>query len=219
MSIDTAIFPLTMSGLNAGPMFSTDITVGKSGAESRNANWQDALWRYNAAYSVKTRSDVDTLRAFFLNRYGREKAFLLQDLSDYKIPQSGAGAQLIGTGNGTQTAFQIIKKYTDQGFTYTRTILRPSTTAADLVVYVNAIESTGGGVNYTYSTTTGIITFNVAPANGLPVTITLAKFWVPVRFDIDALDVDMLTWWVEAGADKSNHQPPNIPMVEVRETS
>jgi hypothetical protein len=39
---------------------------------------------------------------------------------------------------------------------------------------------------------------------------------VPVRFDIDELPVEMISYWLQAGADKSNVNIPDIPMVEVR---
>lgn len=202
-----------MNRLAGGPMFNTDITVGKSGREVRNANWQDALWRFNAAYAVKTRADVATLEAFFLTCYGRETAFLLQAANDYKIPHSGSTPQTISAI--TATTYQISKKYTDAlSNVYTRTITRPSATTSDLAVYDNGVLKTHT-THYTYSTTTGIISFTYTPTT--PVTITLAKFYVPVRFDIDVLDTDTLLWYVSSGTDVSHHQLPDIPMIEVRE--
>lgn len=199
-------------------MFSTDITVGKNHHESRNANWQDALWKYNAAYAVKTRADIEVLRAFFLGCRGREIAFNLQAGDDYRIAYDPDEApQSIGTGDGSDTTWQIYKRYTDPGgYTYDRIITRPSATTADLLVYINGTLKTHT-THYTYSTTTGIITFTSPPTNGHAITIELRKFYVPVRFDTDELDIDMLTWWVtNADVDVSLHQIPMIPMIEVR---
>lgn len=202
-----------MGSLTGGPSFNTDITVGKSGNEVRNANWQDALWRFNAAYAVKSRDDVATLNAFFLACRGREIAFNLQDGADYKIPHSGSTPQTISSV--TSTTYQISKLYTDSGsYTYSRTITRPSATTSDLAVYDNGVLKTHT-THYTYSTTTGIISFTYTPTT--PVTITLAKFYVPVRFDVDALDIEALMWWVNSGTDYSLHQIPDIPLIEVRD--
>lgn len=200
-------------------MFKTDITVGSNGQEARNANWQDALWKYNAAYSIKSRDDVATLQAFFLACYGREHAFNVQAGDDYKIPHSGSTPQSIGTGDGSDATWQIYKRYTDSGgYTYDRIITRPSATTSDLAVYVAASLKTHT-THYTYSTTTGIITFTGGniPTGGQAITITLAKFYVPMRFDIDELDIDMLNWWVDSGTDYSLAQIPQIPLIEVRD--
>lgn len=219
MTIHVKQFPLSMSGLSGGAMFKTDITTGGSGYESRNRAWQDALWRYNAAYTVKTRADVATLNAFFLACGGREIAFNVQAGDDYAIPHSGSTFQSIGTGDGSDATWQIYKRYTDSGgYTYDRIITRPSATTADLAVKVNGTLKTHT-THYTYSTTTGIITFTGGniPANGHDISITLAKFYVPMRFDTDFIDTDMLNWWVDGGADYSIHQIPDIPLVEVRD--
>jgi uncharacterized protein (TIGR02217 family) len=213
MPIHAKQFPLQLSGLSGGPEFKTDITQGQNNTESRNAAWQDALWRYNAAFAVRDRADIATLHAFFLTCRGRETAFLLHAGDDYKIPQSGSTPQSIAA-TGT-TTYQISKKYTDSlGNVYDRIIRRPSEDPADISVFVNGSPRTHGS-QWTYSTTTGIITFSSPP--GGTVTVLVNKFYVPVRFDVDHLDVDMLQWWVSAGADKSVHQIPSIPMVEVRD--
>jgi len=201
-----------MQGLAGGGGFNTDITIGKSGREVRNANWQDAQWQYNAAYAVKNRADAIVLRNFHLACYGREIGFLLQAGDDYQIPDTGSTPQTISSI--TSTTYQIAKRYTDSGGNiYTRTITRPSATTTDLAVYDNSVLKTHT-THYTYSTTTGIITFTYTPVT--PVTITLAKFYVPVRFDIDRIDLDMFMW-NESGTDTSLHNVPSIPMVEIRE--
>ena len=220
MSIQTRIFPLTMSQLTGKPEFKTDITTGQSGQESRNALWQDAKWNYNAAYTIRSRDDAYTLYKFFLGCYGKETPFLIQDVFDYKISQDGTTFQKIGTGDGSTLTFQIVKTYTEQGITYSRTILRPSTTAGDLVVKVDGVTKTNP-THYGYSTTTGVITFTGgnAPANGKDVTITLQKFWVPVRFEMDEFPIDSVLYWLNNGADYSQHSLPQIPMVGVRDTA
>lgn len=214
-----ATFPHTLiGGLSGGPQFSTDITVGASGNEVRNANWQDAKWMWDAGGRTMSRADAYTLYTFFLTQYGRETAFLIQDGFDYKISQDGTTFQNIGTGDGSDATWQIYKTYTDAaGNTYNRNIYRPSATTTDLVVKVAGTTKTNP-THYSYSATTGIITFTGGniPTAGQAITITLAKFYVLARFDIDHFPVDMSMW--DTSNDYSVQEIPSIPIVEVRES-
>lgn len=219
MSINATVYPIGLSSLQKSIAYSTDITVSKSGHEVRNANWQDPLHKFNAASGIRSRADVATLEAFFHVVKGRETAFLLQDLSDYTIPQSGSTPALIGTGDGADATWQITKTYTDAlSNTYVRNITRPSATVSDLAVYVNDVLQTHT-THYTYSTTTGIITFVAAPTVAHTIKVTLAKYYVPVRFDIDELPVDLLCYWVDSGTPYSLGEIPNVPMIEVRDAA
>ena len=217
MTIHAKQFPLDPSGLRASIRYQTDIIVGRNGQEVRNAVWQDPLYSYNAAFAVKSREDVATLQTFFHSVKGREIAFYLKDAQDYAIPQSGEVPQTIGTGTGAATTFQIYKNYTDSlSNTYQRTIRRLPSDTSKVDVWVNEVAKSNPG-DYTYSTTTGIITFGAAPSNGHTITVVVEEFYVPVRFDIDQLDVDLLMFWVNSGTPYSLGQIPEIPMVEVRE--
>jgi uncharacterized protein (TIGR02217 family) len=213
-----ATFPHTLIGsLTGGPRFSTDITIGASGNEVRNANWQDALWRWDAGGRKMSRADAFTLYTFFLTHHGRETSFLIQDGFDYKIPQTGSTFQSIGTGDGSDATWQIYKRYTDSSSnTYDRNIYRP---AADpsLAVKVAGVLKTVT-THYTYSSTTGIITFTGGniPTGGQDISITLGTFYTLARFDIDEFPIDMSMW--NTSDDYSLHDVPSIPIVEVRET-
>src|SRR5262245_58420702 len=100
-------FPDDISyGSSGGPNYSTDIVVTQSGYEQRNINWQEARARYNVAHGVKTQSQLDTLIAFFRARKGRAHGFRFRDWTDYE-----AAGQVIGTGNASQTQFQLTKQY------------------------------------------------------------------------------------------------------------
>ncbi len=216
MAVRAVEFPLELSKLTSNPTFNTDVIVGANGREVRNANWQDGLWKFNAALGIKNRADAYLLYTFFLNCRGRETSFLLTDKNDFAIPQSGSTAQNIGTGDGSTTTFQITKKYVDSiGTTYTRNITRPSATTSDLVVYKNGVLQTHT-THYTYSTTTGIITFVSAPTAGHAITITLAKFYVPCRFESDELPLDMILYWLDNGSPYSQSEMPEIGLVEER---
>jgi uncharacterized protein (TIGR02217 family) len=191
-------FPADISyGSSGGPTFSTDVIEAFSGFEQRNINWSAARARYNVAHGVKTQSQLDELIAFFRARQGKAIGFRFKDWTDYQ-----AVAQNIGTGNGSQTVFQLTKKYTSS-VTVTRVIKKPVNNSA-LKIYLNAaLQSSGYTVNYA----TGMVTFTTAPGSGVAVTADF-EFDVPVRFDTDQLDA--------AIDDFGTRSWSNIPLVEVR---
>jgi uncharacterized protein (TIGR02217 family) len=209
-----ALFPLNtgLKELTSGIRYQTDITVGKSGYESRNANWQDPLLVFNAALGIKTYADIDTLKTFFHGVRGREQSFLIKDYQDYSF-----GRITIATGDGADTTYQLIKKYTHAVLgTYSRNITKPESSIGNVRVWVNSVEKTNPA-QFTYSSTTGIITFAVAPPNGHAIEASCAEFYVPVRFDVDELPVDMLMFYLDASLNKVGHiEVPDIPLIEVR---
>lgn len=198
MSFVEIQFPADISyGSSGGPTFSTDVIEAFSGFEQRNINWSAARARYNVAHGVKTQSQLDELIAFFRARQGKAIGFRFKDWTDYQ-----AVAQNIGTGNGSQTVFQLTKKYTSS-VTVTRIIKKPVNNGA-LKIYLNAVlQSSGYTVNYT----TGAVTFTTAPGSGVAVTADF-EFDVPVRFDTDQLDAAIDDFGTRSWSD--------IPLVEVR---
>ena len=63
------------------------------------------------------------------------------------------------------------------------------------------------GSAYSVNTTTGQVTFNTAPGNGVSVSANF-EFDVPVRFDTDQLEINLQDFGVGSWG--------NIPLVEVR---
>jgi uncharacterized protein (TIGR02217 family) len=201
-----------VSGWGANIRYLTDVIVGRNGQEVRNALWQDPLYSYNAAFAVKTYADIATLQAFFHNCRGKEQSFLVKDWADFAIPRT-----TIGTGTGAATTFQLIKTYTTASFgTFSRTITKPIATEGKpgVRVWVNDVEVNTSNVSH--STSTGIITLTSAPANGHAVEASCAEFYVPCRFDVDELPVELLTYWLNSGADFASVNIPDIRLVEVR---
>jgi uncharacterized protein (TIGR02217 family) len=191
-------FPADISyGSSGGPTFSTDVIEAFSGFEQRNINWSAARARYNVAHGVKTQSQLDELIAFFRARQGKAIGFRFKDWTDYQ-----AVAQNIGTGNGSQTVFQLTKKYTSS-VTVTRVIKKPVNNGT-LKIYLNAVLQASG---YTVNYTTGAVTFTTAPGSGVAVTADF-EFDVPVRFDTDQLDAAIDDFGTRSWSD--------IPLVEVR---
>lgn len=191
-------FPPDISyGSSGGPEYTTDIVISTSGHEQRNVNWSQARLRYNVAKGVKTKDQLGNLIAFFRARKGRAYGFRFKDWSDFS-----ASNEVIGTGNGSATQFQLVKRYLSGGVQETRTITKP--VAGTVSVYKNAVLQTTG---VSVSSTTGVVTFATAPANGVTVTASF-EFDVPVRFDTDRLAASMDSY--------GTHSWDDIPLVEVR---
>jgi len=198
MGFVEAQFPADISyGSSGGPEYTTDIVTSQSGYEQRNVNWQQARATFNVAHGVKTKAQLDTLIAFFRARKGRAYGFRFKDWTDYQ-----AVNQLIGTGNGSATQFQLVKRYTSGAVTETRMITKP--VAGTVQIYKNAVLQTSG---VSIDTATGLVTFAVAPAAASAITANF-EFDVPVRFDTDRLSARLESYGV--------HSWQDIPLVEVR---
>lgn len=191
-------FPADISyGSSGGPEYTTDIVTSQSGYEQRNVSWEQARARFNVAHGVKTKAQLDTLIAFFRARKGRAYGFRFKDWTDYQ-----ASNQTIGTGNGADTQFQLVKRYTSGAVTESRVITKP--VAGTVQIYKNAVLQSSG---VTIDTATGIVTFTTAPAAGVVITANY-EFDVPVRFDTDRLSARLESYGV--------HSWQDIPLVEVR---
>jgi len=200
-------FPDNISrGARGGPERRTQIVELASGDEERNASWANSRRRYDAAYGVRRADDLATVVAFFESRNGRLYGFRWKDWGDYKscLPSGTPAAtdQVIGTGDGTNTAFQLMKTYASGAQTWIRTITKPVT--GTVAVAIDGIVQASG---WTVEISTGLVTFATAPASGASVT-TGFEFDVPIRFDTDRLDV---THDIERLGSITS-----IPLIEVR---
>jgi uncharacterized protein (TIGR02217 family) len=192
-------FPLDVAlGARGGPERATDIVTLASGREERNSRWAHSRRRYNAGYGVKSRADMQAVLAFFEERRGKFHSFLWRDALDH----SSNGEQPLGTGDGIATAFQLVKRYGADFDPYHRPITKP--VAESVSVFVDGLQTSA----FTLDPLTGIVTFGAPPTTGAVLTASF-EFDVPVRFDIDRLDIE-LTSFDAADA-------PSIPLIEVRE--
>ncbi|SIR08373.1 TIGR02217 family protein [Paracoccus thiocyanatus] len=183
-------FPDNISrGARGGPERRTQIVELASGDEERNASWANSRRRYDVSYGIRRTDDLAAVVAFFEARNGRLHGFRFKDWSDYKsCAPSGMPAatdQVIGTGDGSQTEFQLVKRYTSGAQTWVRTITKP--VAGSSIIAVNGSPLASG---WTLDSATGIVTFSAAPGPSIAITAGF-EFDVPVRFDSDALDVTL----------------------------
>ncbi|WP_233489319.1 DUF2460 domain-containing protein, partial [Rhodovulum sp. 12E13] len=143
----------------------------------------------DVAYGIRRADDLAAVVAFFEARNGRLHGFRFKDWGDHKsgLPSAAISPkdQEIGTGNGSLTEFALLKRYSSGAQSWTRAIAKP--VAGTVRVALGGVEQMSG---WTVDTTTGVVTFDTAPAAGVAVTAGFA-FDVPVRFDTDALDVTL----------------------------
>ena len=209
MSAYGTLYPLEVSGLNATTRYHTSVTVGMNGQEVRNADWEDPLMAYDASFLVRTLEDARTLQTFFHGAKGAEQSFLIKDVTDFQVDRT-----TIGTGNGATTTFQLIKIYSQGIFpSYTRTITKPKAIegVGGVRVWVNSSELSTS--QFSFSSTTGIITLSSAPANGHLVEASCDEFYVPVRFESDELPIDVFQYLND---DTGLVNLPNQRLLEVR---
>ena len=207
MAFHEVRFPDDISrGARGGPERRTQIVELASGDEERNASWANSRRRYDAAYGIRRADDLAAVVAFFEARNGRLYGFRFKDWADFKscLPSQtpSAADQVIGTGDGTTTAFQLVKRYASGSQTWTRSITKP--VAGTVLVAIDGVMQASG---WSIDTTTGLITFDTAPVAGASITAGF-EFDVPVRFDTDTLDV---TLDIERLGSITS-----IPLVEVR---
>jgi uncharacterized protein (TIGR02217 family) len=202
-SFHDVLFPLELGlGASGGPVYQTQVATTASGYEQRNSAWAQARLHYEAGLGVRSEEDLVVLLSFFRARRGRAAAFRFRDPLDHA---SGEGRviratdQLLGTGDGIRTSFQLVKNY---GGGEPRRITRPVPGSLKVALNGTQVENgweLGSG---------GIIEFDVAPAVGARVSAGFV-FDVPVRFASDELSISLATFL--AG------EIPSVPLIEVRE--
>ncbi len=205
------LFPLDIALRSAGgPERRTEIVTFGSGREERNARWAHSRRRYDAGYGVKTFDALQAVVAFFEERRGQLYGFRWRDRLDHSSAQPLSPItpldQLIGTGDGARTQFQLVKSYGGAYAVYQRPIVKPI--EGSVRVAVGGVEVETGDA-FTVDPIAGLVTFLAGhlPAMGEGVTAGFL-FDVPVRFDTDYLEVDLSAF--EAGA------IPKIPLVEIK---
>ncbi len=199
-------FPLDVAlGSRGGPVRRTEIVTLASGREHRNARWADSRRRYDAGLGIRTVDALHAVLVFFEERRGRLYGFRFRDRTDDRSGAPSAAPtptdQPIGTGDGMRTTFPLAKTYGSAFAPYRRAIAKP--VGGSVRVAVAGVEVATG---MSCDAATGLVALAAAPANGAAITAGF-RFDVPVRFDTDALEIDLAAF--QAG------QIPSIPLVEI----
>lgn len=232
------LFPADISyGSAGGPKFKTTIFTADSGYEQRNVDWQKVRCEYNASQAIKTVEQMTQLTQFFMARFGRAYGFRFKDWNDFQLSNQTIGAG-DGTTTVFQIVKTYVSSQTESGqtWTYTRPITKINwdtiagvTVGGDVVVENPGPDYPDGANYYGIDETTGLMTFRFAPQGPLDadgvlippgsdttvvtpaqlVIIGLGEFHVPVRFDVDQLDITQEYFETSSW--------PDIKMIEVRD--
>lgn len=173
MAFHETQFPPQISyGARGGPGFNSGIVELASGHRNVVQRWSPEGRRtWNVGFGLRDGTDAALILEFFLARGGAAHGFRYKDWSDYATTaihttMSGAAVsatdEQIGVGDGTTTQFQLVKTYASGGITITRRITKP--VAGTVKVAVAGVDTLG--VGWSVNTTTGIVTFSVAPLLG-----------------------------------------------------
>jgi uncharacterized protein (TIGR02217 family) len=171
-----------------GPGRSTIINLGFSGQEARNKNWLNSRRKWTidlttpppSQFSGTRQQFVDLMLSFFEVVGARSDAWRFFDHADHT-----ATNQQLATVNGN---VQLVKNYVIGGRTYQRVITKPITEAISQyqgTSLANTVFLTGTTTAVTVDPTTGIVSGESAG------TAVDFQFDVPVRFDVDDLQMQM----------------------------
>lgn len=196
-----AVFP-ELPGLTfpvqKSPIYSTTIKTALSGREVRRSNYATPIWLIGLSFEFLrdeiAMAEFKTLASFFQARRGAFDSFLFRDPDDCTVVN-----EQIGVGDGVTRSFQLARTF--GGVTEpvcnidaASLIISPLMWAVDpnAPMWGNEISPMWSGAldvlptDYALSTT-GLLTFNTAPAAGVPVLASF-NYYYRCRFQNDQAD-------------------------------
>ncbi len=206
---DDVLFPFAIGqAATVSPAFSTGIATMLSGHEHRNSDWSDARMEFDVGPGIRCEGELRELLVFFRARRGAAKAFRFRDPTDFSSRQMVETPtmldQIIGTGDGETTRFQLVKYYGDpelpdgaQQRIITRPVADSIAVSVDGVLHEDWTLAEGGQID-----------FATAPAADAIVRAGFL-FDVPVRFAQDRLEI--------AGTTFAAGEAVSVPLIEIRE--
>jgi len=153
--------------------WNTIVKKAGSGKRKTMTNWAYPEWEIQCSYTCLNDDEIEQVAGFLATVRGQLLPFLWLDPEDYHETKVR-----IGTGNGTQTEFQLLRNFANMYVEPVRDIV-PGT----LTVYVDDV------VTPVDLGTDGRITFAAAPKSGAIITATFKYYW-RVAFKDDDLDWD-----------------------------
>lgn len=198
------------SGAVSGLRRRTNVVSVGAGYEERDQRWADARRVYQAGLGLRSAANLAAVMALYQEARGAAHSFRFKDWADYRSSPDGGPItpvdQVLGTGDGAETMWPLSKAYGTLN-PYIRAITKP--VAGSVRVSLDGVEQVAG---WSVDHLTGVVAFAAAPALGVQIAAGF-EFDTPVRFESDALDID-LTYFHSAGGVGT---VPDIALVEVRE--
>lgn len=193
-------------GSTGGVERRTEVVTLASGHERRSTPWAAGRRRWLIGAQLRSLADMATLVAFFEARRGRLFGFRYRDFADDRSCLPGREPeptdQVLGTGDGNQVRFDLIKRYGEGEAAFERPITRPVTDSVCV-----AIDGTEVAPDDYVVEGQGIV-LSHAPGVGAVVTAGF-RFDVPVRFDTDRIETTLESF--EAG------RMAPVPLIEIRD--
>lgn len=198
---DPDVFPLLPGQVfltKKSPTWSTDVKRANSGRERRRMNWSFPLWNFQVQYEVLRdgpgTQELQALLAFFNAHAGQYQEWFYYDPSDHAVTD-----QVVGTGNGTKTTFQLTRTISDGVLTFTEPVFAVQGTP---VFKVNGVPTSATVGAY------GVITFASAPAAAATISWT-GNFMFLCRFSQDNLDLQQMMQglWSQSGLSFQSQKP------------
>jgi len=127
------------------------------GEEKRRRKWLYPKRNITLSYAYLSIANATTIWQFYKDRSGAYQSFSFFLDSTYDDDKSYEG-EYVGTGDGSTVLFNL-----------------PSKNATDYTLYIDGVEQTAGGVDYTFGDNDGLdgadtATFEAAPASGERIT-------------------------------------------------
>lgn len=199
-----------------GDTFSTVVNEGFSGFEQRNRNWAQTRAEYQISLEHKPFSYYQMVRDFWLNVGGKADAFRFFDPLNYQAINQPCAQ--VNDNPYTGCVFQLRNTYIAGSRSYTRPCSKIITSAIGrydgtpcpdtVAIFVNGEKINSG---WTLDPTTGLLTFNEAPAT---IPTATFQFHIPVRFDTDKGKATIEPSNVAGGNALVNW--PGVDLIEVR---
>lgn len=181
--MSNAVYPVLQGlamNVSRTPVWNTNIQQTVSGRELRGSYQLYPLYEFDLSYEFVRDGAQGTefaqLTAFYLARQGAWDNFLFTDPSDNAVT-----TMAFGTGDGSTRAFQLTRSFGAGGSAFVEPVQNVNGTPS---IYVNGTLKTAG-TDYTISST-GLVTFTVAPAAAAALTWT-GNFYYRCRFLDDRL--------------------------------
>ena len=161
-----------------------------SGDIYTSEKWAFDRRSFRAGYAPRTLQDLEEITNFW--RVVRcVHTFRVKDPFDYKSssvddPTSNAD-QTIGVGDGAETIFQLVKRYSFGAEIYDHPIYAP--VSGTVTIAFDGVNQASG---WSVSTSTGEVTFTVAPANAVVITAGY-EYDIKCQFEDEEIETEILT--------------------------
>lgn len=190
---DDALLPDSISRRShGGPGFRTVLQTTQDGDCIAISKASRARIGLDLAFATRTPATAHIVSSFYRSRRGSLGGFRVNDPLDRSThtdlystpdPTNYQHRHLIGAGDGTTKAFQLVVHYRSGHWDRVRPITRPDRfNAGSVRVFLDGVEKTiGTDFQVTYGG--GIVTFTTAPAAGVAIE-WCGYYQVPMRFTV-----------------------------------